>query len=328
MACLNGAKWFKVLDLRSGCCQIPMSGADKEKTAVIGPLGFFQSEKMPRAISGALANFPRGMGNTRGDVEVFGALVDVDDLLVFGFASEEYEARLLQEWLRTKELKCSLDSCQDCRRSQLMSDCLYGIKFEVETERPNSQQRPEQVIRNQLEDLQVEEDKGSSLTKGNRNPRAPKGEFEEVKQLQTDLGRGKRKLEGNLKMTIDGLNKVQSLKVDLEEVMRKKKLEISAVNTGLEADQSLAAAFQVGVEEAVGVTATQIEMSGTHESELLSLWRELGVAEKKLISRLQEAEETAGAVQATCFRSEKIKQQLPIAEVRKNTDSKDDVLDV
>ncbi|XP_059800001.1 uncharacterized protein LOC132377732 isoform X1 [Hypanus sabinus] len=200
MAYLSGAKWFKVLDLRSGCCQIPMSGANKEKTAIINSLGVFRSKKMPQGISGALATFLQGMWTTMGDVEAFGVLVYVDDRLVFGFASGEYEVRSLQEQLRTTELKCFLNTCQGWRRSQLVSDCLYRIKFEMKTER----------------------------------------------------------LE----------------KVDLEEVMRKKKLERRAVNTE------------------------------------------------------QEAEETAGAVQATCFRLEKIEQQLPITGMRKNTDSMDDVLDV
>lgn len=42
------------------------------------------------------------------------------------------------------------------------------------------------------------------------------------------------------------------------------------MNTELEGDQSLTAAFQVRVEEAVEVTAFQIEMAGMQESELLS----------------------------------------------------------
>ncbi|XP_059838656.1 putative uncharacterized protein MYH16 [Hypanus sabinus] len=158
--------------------------------------------------------------------------------------------------------------CQGWRRSQLVSDCLYGIKFEMKTE------RLEKVIWNHSEDLQVGENEESCLTEGNSKLRTRRGEFAEVKKLQMNLRREKRKLEGNLKMTIDSSNEVQNLKVDLEEVMRKKKLERSAVNTE------------------------------------------------------QEAEETAGAVQATCFRLEKIKQQLPITGMRKNTDSMDDVLDV
>lgn len=41
---LTGSQWFSVLDLRSGYYQIAMSEEDKEKTAFICPLGFFQFE--------------------------------------------------------------------------------------------------------------------------------------------------------------------------------------------------------------------------------------------------------------------------------------------
>ncbi|XP_062923405.1 myosin heavy chain, striated muscle-like [Mobula hypostoma] len=149
-----------------------------------------------------------------------------------------------------------------------------------------------------------------------------------MKQWQTDLGRGKRTLEWNLKMTIDSLNEVEKLKVDLEEVIRKKKLEISSVNTKLEAEQSLTVAFQVRVEEAGGVTAFQIEMAKKRESELLRLWRELEESKKKLSSRLQEAEEVAEAVQAKCSNVERTNQQLQIEEKGKNTDSTDDEMEV
>lgn len=52
---LAGSKWFSVPDLRSGYYQIPMEEADKEKTAFICPLGFYQFECMPQEISGAPA---------------------------------------------------------------------------------------------------------------------------------------------------------------------------------------------------------------------------------------------------------------------------------
>lgn len=45
LQCLTGAKWFSVLDLRSGYHQIPMHPDDREKTAFICPLGFFECLK-------------------------------------------------------------------------------------------------------------------------------------------------------------------------------------------------------------------------------------------------------------------------------------------
>ncbi|XP_072120675.1 uncharacterized protein [Mobula birostris] len=155
--------------------------------------------------------------------------------------------------------------------------------------------------------MEAGEDQGGVLTKANRKPRAQGGEFdytsEEVKKWRTDLGKGRRTLERNLE-------------VDLEDVIRKEKLE---------AEHPLTAAFQVRVGEAGGVTASQMEMAKNPESELWRLWRELKESPKKLTYRLQEDE---GVAPAKCFSLETLKQQLPMEGMRKNTDSKDDVLDM
>ena len=54
---LTGSRWFSVLDLRSGYYQLAMAEEDKEKTAFICPLGFYQFERMPQGITGAPATF-------------------------------------------------------------------------------------------------------------------------------------------------------------------------------------------------------------------------------------------------------------------------------
>ena len=115
--CLTGSKWFSVLDLRSGYYQISMAEADKEKTAFICPLGFYQFERMPQGITGAPATFQRLMERAVGDMNLLEVLVYLDDLIVFGKTLDEHEERLLKVLDRLEEvgLKLSLDKCQFCQ---------------------------------------------------------------------------------------------------------------------------------------------------------------------------------------------------------------------
>ena len=115
--CLSGSKWFSVLDLRSGYYQIAMKEEDKEKTAFICPLGFYQFERMPQGITGAPATFQRLMEKAVGDMNLLQVLVYLDDLIVFGRTLEEHEERLLKVLDRLQEvgLKISLDKCQFCQ---------------------------------------------------------------------------------------------------------------------------------------------------------------------------------------------------------------------
>ncbi|XP_049321873.1 uncharacterized protein LOC125782292 [Astyanax mexicanus] len=115
--CLSGSKWFSVLDLRSGYYQIPMADEDKEKTAFICPLGFFQFQRMPQGVTGAPATFQRLMERAVGDMHMLEVIVYLDDLIVFGKSLAEHEERLLKVLDRLEEsgLKLSIDKCQFCR---------------------------------------------------------------------------------------------------------------------------------------------------------------------------------------------------------------------
>ncbi|XP_076830977.1 uncharacterized protein LOC143476602 [Brachyhypopomus gauderio] len=115
--CLTGSRWFSVLDLRSGYYQIAMAEPDKEKTAFICPLGFYEFERMPQGITGAPATFQRLMERAVGDMNLLQVLVYLDDLIVFGKSLEEHEERLLKVLDRLEEvgLKLSLDKCQFCQ---------------------------------------------------------------------------------------------------------------------------------------------------------------------------------------------------------------------
>uniref|UniRef100_A0A8C5QJQ2 Gypsy retrotransposon integrase-like protein 1 n=1 Tax=Leptobrachium leishanense TaxID=445787 RepID=A0A8C5QJQ2_9ANUR len=116
LQCLSGAKWFSVLDLRSGYHQIPMHPEDKEKTAFICPLGFFEFNRMPQGLTGAPATFQRLMEKTVGDMNLIEVLVYLDDIIVFGKTLEEHEQRLEKVLKRLHEegLKLSLEKCQFC----------------------------------------------------------------------------------------------------------------------------------------------------------------------------------------------------------------------
>lgn len=111
---LSGSQWFSVLDLRSGYYQIVMKEEDKEKTAFICPLVFYQFERMPQGITGAPATFQRLMERAVGDMNILEVIVYLDDLIIFGKTLEEHEERLLKVLDRLKEagLKISLDKCQ------------------------------------------------------------------------------------------------------------------------------------------------------------------------------------------------------------------------
>lgn len=115
--CMTGSRWFSVLDLRNGYYQIGMAEQDKEKTAFICPLGFFQFERMPQGITGAPATFQRLMEKAVGDMNLLQCLVYLDDLIVFGRTLEEHEERLLKVLDRLQEygLKVSINKCQFCQ---------------------------------------------------------------------------------------------------------------------------------------------------------------------------------------------------------------------
>ncbi|XP_040195295.1 uncharacterized protein LOC120928256 [Rana temporaria] len=111
---LSGAKWFSVLDLKSGYYQIPMHPEDREKTAFITPVGFFEFNRMPQGLSGAPATFQRLMEKTVGDMNLIEVLVYLDDVIVFGRTLEEHEERLEKVLSRLHEegLKLSMEKCK------------------------------------------------------------------------------------------------------------------------------------------------------------------------------------------------------------------------
>lgn len=110
---LSGAKWFSVMDLKSGYYQVEMAEEDKHKTAFICPLGFWEFNRMPQGITNAPSTFQRLMEKCVGDLHLNEVLVFLDDLIVFSETLEEHEARLMRVLQRLKDfgLKLSPEKC-------------------------------------------------------------------------------------------------------------------------------------------------------------------------------------------------------------------------
>lgn len=107
---LTGSKWFSVLDLKSGYYQIEMEEADKEKTAFVCPLGFYQFNRMPQGVTNAPSTFQRLMEHCVGDLNLKEVLVFIDDLIIFSETLEEHEERLLRILTHLKEYGLKLSA--------------------------------------------------------------------------------------------------------------------------------------------------------------------------------------------------------------------------
>ena len=112
---LVGACHFCFLDLKSGFWQIRMDEASKQYTAfTMGDLGFFECDRMPFGLCGALATFQWLMQNCMGELNFICCLVYLDDLIMFLQMAEEHLHQLhvvfdrLREYnLKLKPSKCS-----------------------------------------------------------------------------------------------------------------------------------------------------------------------------------------------------------------------------
>lgn len=110
---LSGAKWFSVMDLKSGYYQVEMAEEDKPKTAFVCPLGFYEFNRMPQGVTNAPSTFQRLMERCVGDLHLNEVLVFLDDLIVFSDTLEEHETRLMKVLTRLKNygLKLSPEKC-------------------------------------------------------------------------------------------------------------------------------------------------------------------------------------------------------------------------
>ena len=113
---LAGAKYFSVLDLKSGYHQVEIAEQHKERTAFsVAPLGFYEYNRMAMGLANAPATYQRLMESVLGDLHLTVCLVFLDDIIVFGDSFDEHMDRLEQVLIRLGQnglklnpKKCSL----------------------------------------------------------------------------------------------------------------------------------------------------------------------------------------------------------------------------
>ena len=95
--CLNGAKIFTSLDLKSGYWQVLMAEDSIPYTAfTVGPLGFYKCVRMPFGLTNVPATFQRLMESCLGNLHLQYCIIYLDDIIVFSKMPDEHI-----KWLRS-----------------------------------------------------------------------------------------------------------------------------------------------------------------------------------------------------------------------------------
>ena len=82
--CLSGSQWFTSLDLKAGYWQVKLDEDSKPLTAfTVGPLGFYECERMPLGLTNAPGTFQRLMETCLGELHLQWCIIYLDDIIIF-----------------------------------------------------------------------------------------------------------------------------------------------------------------------------------------------------------------------------------------------------
>jgi hypothetical protein len=112
---LRGNRFFSVLDMKSGYHQVEIHEDHKERTAfTVGPLGFYEFNRMPFGLSNAPATYQRLMEECLSGLNLNICLVYIDDIIIFSRTYEEHLERLELVFRRLQDcgLKLSPAKCK------------------------------------------------------------------------------------------------------------------------------------------------------------------------------------------------------------------------
>ena len=113
--CLNGAEWFTSLHLKYGYWEVEMEEDSKALTAfTVGPLGFYECERMSFRLTNAPATFQCLMQSGLSNLHLQYCIIYLDDIIVFSKTLEEHLTRLqaVFQKLKKAELKLKPSRCE------------------------------------------------------------------------------------------------------------------------------------------------------------------------------------------------------------------------
>ena len=111
---LNGSTVFSTIDMKSGYHQVSVEDSHKCRTAfTVGPLGFYEYNKMPFGLSNSPATYQRLMEECLGPYNMKICVIYLDDLIIFSNSFEQHLERLDMVLTRLKQcnLKLSAEKC-------------------------------------------------------------------------------------------------------------------------------------------------------------------------------------------------------------------------
>jgi hypothetical protein len=108
LAAFNGSEYFSTFDCCSGYWQIPMTEADREKTAFITPDGLFEFNVMPFGLTNAPATFQRFIDAVLAGYHWKFLIVYLDDIIVFSRTFRQHLKDLSQVFERLKQANVKL----------------------------------------------------------------------------------------------------------------------------------------------------------------------------------------------------------------------------
>lgn len=137
--CMSGNTFFSHIDMKSGYHQVEILESHKERTAFsVGPLGFYEYNRMPFGLTNSPATYQRLMENILADLNLKVCCVFIDDVIIFGKTFEEHLHNIQLVFNKIKEatLKIAPSKCQFFKRKvKFIGHIVSERGIEIDTEK-------------------------------------------------------------------------------------------------------------------------------------------------------------------------------------------------